>query len=282
MALAFQPEIWAAELKVALEAVQVFASPLVVNRKYEGDITGPGDTVHIPSLKDPTIRNYTKHTDITIDDIDDSEETLTIDQAKYFAFEVDDMEKKFTLTANIAISESARRAAYLLRREVDSRVAKEAADKAGIQIDTTNIADPSDAYELLVQLSVELDDNDVSEAGRYVVVTPAFHGQLLLDNRFVGAGTQDSALTNGLVGQAAGFTIVKSTNVADGDDDGKVIIAGNNNAISYAEALTQIESARMEKRFADLAKGLLVYGTNVIRPEQLVAANVVVQNQFSS
>lgn len=282
MALQFQPEIWAAELKVALEAVQVFASPLVVNRKYEGDITGPGDTVHIPSLADPTIRDYTKHTDITIDEIDDSEDTLTIDQAKYFAFEVDDLEKTFTLTGGIAISESARRAAYLLRRQVDSAVADKAAAEAGIQIDATSILDPSDAYELLVQLSVELDDNDVSEAGRFCVVTPAFHGQLLLDNRFVGAGTSSGVLTNGLVGQAAGFTVVKSTNVADGTGGSKVIIAGNNNAISYAEALTQIEAARMEKRFADLAKGLLVWGCNVIRPEQLVAANVVVGSAFSS
>jgi hypothetical protein len=282
MSLAFQPEIWAAELKVALEAVQVFASPLVVNRKYEGDITGPGDTVHIPSLADPTIRDYKKHTDIVVDEIDDDEETLTIDQAKYFAFEVDDLEKRFTLTGNIAIGESARRAAYLLRREVDSRIAAQAAAEAGIQIDNTSVADPSEAYELLVELSVQLDENEVSEAGRFVVVTPAFHGQLLLDNRFVGAGTQDSVLANGRVGQAAGFTVVKSTNVADGTGGSKVIIAGNNNAISYAEALTQIESARMEKRFADLAKGLLVYGSNVIRPEQLVAANVVVGGTFSS
>lgn len=282
MALAFQPEIWAAELKVALEAIQVFASPLVVNRKYEGDITGPGDTVHIPSLKDPEIRDYEKHKDITIDDIDDEEDTLTIDQAKYFAFEVDDLEKVFTLTGNIAISESARRAAYLLRREVDTRIAEQAAAEAGTQIDVTDVTDPSDAYELLVQISVELDDLNVSEAGRYIVVTPAFHGQLLLDNRFVGAGTTSGVLTNGRVGQAAGFTVVKSTNVADGTGGSKVLIAGNNNAISYAEALTQIESARMEKRFADLAKGLLVYGSNVIRPEQLVAANVVVGSTFSS
>lgn len=282
MALKIQPEIWAAELKVALEAVQVFASPLVVNRNYEGDISGPGDTVQIASVVDPTIRDYVAHNDITVDDIDDGEEDLlTVDQAKYFAFEIDDLEKRFALTGGVAVSESSRRAAYKLRREIDSRIAGQARDDAGIQVDSTSIADPSDAYELLVAFSVLLDDNDVPEGGRFCIVTPAFHGQLLLDNRFVGAGTSSGVLTNGLVGQAAGFTIAKSTNVADGDT-GKAIIAGNTNAITYAEALTEIEATRMEKRFADLAKGLLVYGSEVVRPEQLVAADVVVSNQFSS
>jgi len=278
MALAFNPEIWAAELKVALETVQVFASPLVVNRNFEGEISGPGDTVHITSIADPTIRDYTAHTDITVDDVDDAEETLTVDQAKYFAFEVDDLEKRFALAGGIAISESARRAAYKLRSVVDTRVATQAAADADIQVPEQTLASASDAYDLLVDLSVALDENDVPEAGRFAVVSPAIHGLLLRDDRFVGAGTQSAVLANGLVGQAAGFTVVKSNNLANGPGAGagKSVIAGNNNAITYAEALTEIEAARMEKRFADLAKGLLVYGSQVIRPEQLAAADVIV------
>lgn len=283
MALTFNPEIWAAELKVALEAVQVFASPLVVNRNYEDEISGPGDTVHITSLVDPTIRDYVAHTDITIDDVDDDEEVLIVDQAKYFAFEVDDLEKRWSTAGGIAISESARRAAYKLRRIVDSRIAGQAAAGAEIKIGELEIKTPAEAYELLVQLSVELDENDVPEDSRFAIVTPAFHGQLLLDNRFVGAGVADNVLANGRVGQAAGFEVLKSTNVADGAGAGagKAIIAGNSNAITYAEALTEIESGRMEKRFADLCKGLLVYGSEVIRPEQLATADVIVENQFA-
>lgn len=281
MALTFNPEIWAAELKVALEAVQVFASPLVVNRNYEDEISGPGDTVHITSLADPTIRDYEAHKDIVIDDVDDVEEVLIVDQAKYFAFEVDDLEKRFATAGGVAISESARRAAYKLRRVVDSRIAGEAAADAAIQVDETEIKNASEAYEMLVHLSVELDENDVPEDSRFAIVTPAFHGQLLLDNRFVGAGVADNVLANGRVGEAAGFTVLKSTNVAAGDTTGKKIVAGNNNAITYAEALTEIEAGRMEKRFADLCKGLLVYGSDVIRPEQLATADVIVTNPFA-
>lgn len=277
MALTVTPEVWAAELLVALERAQVYASPLVVNRKYEGDISGPGDTVHVPNLTDPTIRSYAKHTDLTIDEIDDGEDTWTIDQAKYFAFEVDDLEKKQQLVGGQAIAEQSRRAAYLLRTQVDTYVAGLAAAGASVKESEVTLADPAEAYETLVLLSQRLDENDVPEDGRFAVVSPDFYSQLLLDSRFVGAGTNGAVLTNGVVGQSAGFTIVKSNNAPDGAGDGKIQIAGNNTAISYAEALTQIEADRMEKRFADLVKGLLVYGAKVWRPEALVTADVITQ-----
>ncbi|MFO7294268.1 MAG: coat protein, partial [Acidimicrobiia bacterium] len=90
----FVPEVWAAELLVALEKNLVYAAPGVVNRDYEGEIAQYGDTVHITTLGDPTIGTYTPHSDITIEDVDDTPTTLTIDQAKYFAFEVDDIERR--------------------------------------------------------------------------------------------------------------------------------------------------------------------------------------------
>lgn len=284
MAITFKPEIWAAELKVALEAVEVFASSIVVNRNYEGEISGPGDTVHITSLVDPTIREYEAHTDIVIDEVEDVEDTLTLNRSNYFAFEVDDLEKRWTLAGGIAISESARRAAVKLRRIVDTKIATDAAAKAEIKVPEVAIENPSEAYELLVHLGVELDENDVSEDGRFVIVTPAFHGQLQLDNRFIGdAGAASPVLINGKVGQAAGFQVLKSTNVADGPGAGagKAIVAGNNNAITYAEALTEVEAGRMEKRFADLCKGLFVWGSEVIRPEQLATADVIVDSPFT-
>src|SRR5688500_297072 len=92
MAIAnFIPEIWSAQLLLSLKKRHVAAA--LVNRDYEGEISRQGDTVHVTNLTAPTIGNYTKHTDISVEDIDDGTAALTIDQAKYFAFEVDDIEK---------------------------------------------------------------------------------------------------------------------------------------------------------------------------------------------
>ena len=95
MAIAnFKPEVWSADLLVALEKSLVYGAAGVVNRNYEGEIAQYGDTVHITNLVDPTIGTYTAHTDITIEDVDDGTAALLIDQSKYFAFEVDDIEKR--------------------------------------------------------------------------------------------------------------------------------------------------------------------------------------------
>src|SRR5690606_19441138 len=130
------------------------------------------------------------------------------------------------------------------------------------------ISNADEAYDLLVDLAVELDENNVPSEGRFVVVTPAFHGHLLKDNRFVATGDAAAASTraNGVVGSAAGFTVRKSNNAPDGSTTGKLIIAGYDGATTYAEQISSVEAFRMEKRFADGVKGLHLYGAKVVRP----------------
>lgn len=279
----FVPEVWAAELLVALEKNLVYAAPGVVNRDYEGEIAQYGDTVHITTLGDPTIGTYTPHSDITIEDVDDTPTTLTIDQAKYFAFEVDDIERRQARDGGAVLTEQARRAGYLLRDTADQYVAGLMATDvdSGNIVDSgseVTVSDAGGAYDLLVELAVILDKSNVPTEGRWVIVTPDFHGMLLRDQRFVAAGDALGAATrtNGVVGAAAGFTIHKSNNAPDGSGDGKFVIAGYPGAVTYAEQIASVEAARMELRFADMVKGLHLYGALVTRPTGLAAADVVV------
>jgi len=279
---AFIPEVWAAELLVALERSHVYGAPGVVNRDYEGDISAFGDTVHIVSLVDPTIGTYTPHTDITIEDVDDVDATLLINQSKYFAFEVDDVEKRQAKNGGKLLTEQARKAAYKLRDVADTHIAglMAAGVDAGNLVAEATLADPSDAYDLLVDLSVILDEDDVPSDGRWTVVTPKFHGLLLKDSRFVSAGDPTAATTraNGVVGAAAGFSIRKSNNAPNGPGAGagKLVIAGYDGAVSYAEQINKTEAARKEKGFADIVKGLHLYGAKVVRPKGLAAADVII------
>ncbi|MFK4797793.1 N4-gp56 family major capsid protein [Streptomyces sp. MPA0124] len=282
---AFKPEVWNANLLVTLEKSHVYAAPGVVNRDYEGDIASYGDTVHIVGLADPTIGTYTAHTDITIEDVDDTDSTLVIDQAKYFAFEVDDIEKRQARNGGKILTEQARKAAYKLRDVADQYVAGLMA--AGV--DAGNLIAEADAtlttvdqaYDLLVDLGTLLDEDNVPDEGRWVVVTPAFYGLLKKDDRFVGTGDAQAAMTrtNGIVGEAAGFSIRKSNNAPDGPGAGagKLVIAGYNGAVTYAEEINKTEATRKEKGFADIVKGLHLYGSKVVRPTGLAAADVVIQ-----
>ena len=192
---AFKPEVWSAELLVALEKSLVYGAPGVVNRNYEGEISQYGDTVHIVNLADPTIGTYAAHTDITIEDVDDADSTLVIDQSPYFAFEVDDIERR--QARGDVLGEQARKAAYLLRDKADQHLAAKMAAgvDAGNLIAEQTLSTAASAYELLVDLSVTLDEDNIPSENRFVVVTPKFHGLLLKDDRFVGAGDAMGAST---------------------------------------------------------------------------------------
>lgn len=279
---AFKPEVWNANLLVTLEKSHVYAAPGVVNRDYEGDIAQYGDTVHITSLADPTIGTYTPHTDITIEDVDDADATLLIDQSKYFAFEVDDVEKRQALNGGAVLTEQARRAAYKLRDVADTYAAglMAAGVDAGNLVAEQTLSTAAAAYDLLVDLGTILNEDDVPFEGRWAVVTPKFYGLLLKDTRFVGSGDAQAAVTrmNGVVGEAAGFSVRMSNNAPNGPGAGagKLVIAGYNGAVTYAEQINKTEATRKEKGFADIVKGLHLYGAKVIRPKGLAAADVII------
>src|SRR5688500_14057597 len=115
----FIPDLWSARLLVALRKAHVAGN--LVNRDYEGEIKREGDTVKITSINDVTIGTYTAHTDITVEDIDDATRSLLIDQSKYFAVELDDIEKaQYKKGGKSPLEQAVDNAAYQLRDVTDS------------------------------------------------------------------------------------------------------------------------------------------------------------------
>ena len=87
----FMPEVWSKKLQKIFDKKAVFAS--IVNRDFEGDIKNAGDAVKIRTFGDITINDYTRNSSIAYQDLSDPMDTLTIDQQKYFAFKLDDLDK---------------------------------------------------------------------------------------------------------------------------------------------------------------------------------------------
>jgi hypothetical protein len=275
MSLTFIPTVWAARLLVALEKSLIYGQANICNRDYEGDIREAGNTVKIASIGDVTIDNYIKDSDIADPvALTDSDQTLVIDQQKYFNFYVDSVDRA---QQNVNVLEEAmRRSAWRLRDEADRYLAGlmdtgvAAGNKIG-SVSTPKIPTKDDAYEYLVDLGVLLDESDVPMEGRFVVVPAWFHGLLLKDERFVRSGTPtgDRRLMNGEVGDAAGFTILKSNNVPNATGAKYKILAGHSMATSYVEQIVDVKTYQPEKRFGDAVKGLHVYGAKVVRPTAL-------------
>jgi len=275
MALDFIPTVWAARLLTALDNSLIYAQTNVCNRDYQGDIREAGNSVKVASIGEVSIGNYSKNSDILDPEIlTDSEQTMLIDQSKYFNFYVDSIDQA-QQNVNV-LDEAMRRASWSLRDVADSYLAAlmAAAVTSGntLGTDLTPLEPTADdAYESLVDLGVLLDESNTPIDGRFVVVPAWFHGLLLKDNRFVGSGSMrsDGALSNGKVGEAAGFSILKSNNVPNETGEGYKIIAGHSIATSYAEQIVELQTYKPEKRFGDAVKGLHLYGAKVLQPTAL-------------
>lgn len=267
----FIPEIWAAELLTSLKKSLVFAGPDVANRNYEGEIAEAGDTVTINSISRPTIGTYVKNvTSIVPENLTTAQRKLTITESKYFAFEVDDIDKR--QMAGDAFAEAINEAAYGFGDEADQYVEGliAAAVASANALGTVSITTPDLAYQKLIALKVVLDVANVPDDGRrYAVVPPWYHGLLLDNNKFV-ANPQNpdgsQALMNGHVGRGAGFNIKVSNNCPNTTGDDYRVTAGHPIATSYAEQINKVKAYEPEDAFSEAVKGLHLYGAKVIRP----------------
>ena len=266
----FIPEVWSAQLLASLKKSLIFAGPGVANRNYEGDISESGDTVRITSISRPTVATYTKDsTTITPETLTDAQRTLLIDQSKYFAFEVDDIDMRQARSGGALMDEAAVEAAYALADVADQYVAGlyVGVDSSNA-ISTTSITTAALAVSNLIALKVKLDTANVPQQGRYVIIPPWYHGLLLGSDLFtrVDASGNSEGLRNGMVGRAFGFDVLVSNNCVNVTGDDWIVQAGYPGALSFAEQITKVEAYRPESAFSDALKGLHLYGAKLVRP----------------
>lgn len=138
-----------------------------------------------------------------------------------------------------------------------------------VAVDKTNILDK------IVDLGTVLDEQNVPQEGRFLVVPPWFCGLVkssdLKDASLAGDGT--SILRNGRLGMIDRFTLYMSNLMAtttDGSYTAWNIIAGHRSGLTFASQLLESETLRAESTFGDIFRGLQVYGYKVIKPEAMV------------
>ena len=274
----FIPQIWSGRILENLNKQHVFAARL--NRDYEGEIKNFGDSVRINSLGTITIADYTKNGTINNPEtLQGSDMVLEITQAKYFNFEIDDIDRWQQKPK--LMDAATREAAYQMADGVDTYLADSlAADSTnnvtgggGAVLTIGTGAGETNAYVSLVDAGVALSEQNVPTRGRWAVVPPWFEGMLLKDDRFVSYGTVANRddLKNGHIGRAAGFDIYVSNNVSSlgGLGANYYIQTGVNEAATYAEQIDDTEAYRPEGSFSDALKGLHLFGAKVTRPYAL-------------
>ena len=103
----------------------------------------------------------------------------------------------------------------------------------------------------------------------WVVINPEIEACLLQSPEFISAyNVADRTLREGAIGRIAGLDVLVSTNLTA--TDGKYyVLAGTNDAITFASQLAKIESLRDKDSFSDLVRGLYLYGAKTVQPKAL-------------
>ena len=266
---AFIPEIWSQKLNTMLAKNCVMLQ--CVNRNYEGEIKNQGDSVKIITPAAVTISTVSD-TAITYSELQPDETDLVIDQKKFFAFKINDVAQA---QANQSIMEAHLQNAKKAIEEVqDSYLLGQQAyvPAANILGGTTAVTlDKDTIYENFVNLALKLKNADaVSNSQKpWVVINPNIESYLLQSPEFISAyNVADSTLREGAIGRIAGMDVLVSTNLTAVNSK-YYVLAGTNEAITFASQLSKIESLRDKDSFSDLVRGLYLYGAKTIQPKSL-------------
>tara|TARA_S200000501_G_C20837848_1_gene750227 strand:- start:899 stop:1951 length:1053 start_codon:yes stop_codon:yes gene_type:complete len=154
---------------------------------------------------------------------------------------------------------------------------------------TAEITSP---LQILNRMARQMDQANVASDDRWFVADPVFYELLqdenskLISNDFAGGQDAGDVLRNGRVvsGLIRGFKVYKSNNLpflgtgpATVDADGStanlgVIVAGHQSAVASAQQISKTESFRSPTTFADIVRGMNLFGRKILRPESIFTA----------
>ena len=335
----FSPVIYSKQVQVAFRKAAVCEA--ITNNDYFGEIAQMGDSVRIIKEPEITVKEYARGAQITPQDLDDEDFTLTIDKANYYAFKVDDIEEAHSHVNFQSLASD--RAAYRLADQFDQEVLgylsgfkqsalSTAAGTANDVVSGSKAVTTAGSDELLTSMKLRkdsfgnittssagdhsiplaarlpgatalptatasplmvisrmgrlLDQQNVDSQGRWLVVDPVFMELLkdedsrLLNSDFGGSGLQNGLVVNNL----HGFQVYISNNLpsvgtgsgttgsANQNSNFGVIVAGHSSAVATAEQINKTETYRDPDSFADIVRGMHLYGRKILRPEAIVTA----------
>jgi hypothetical protein len=335
----FSPVIYSKQVQLAFRKSSVVEA--ITNNDYFGEIANVGDSVKIIKEPEIAVKNYARGTQVTAQDLDDSDFTLVVDKSAYFAFKVDDIESSQSHINWMSLASD--RAAYRLKDNYDQDVLgymagfrqanlNEVATVARTAAAGTKALAEADADELLPTMKLKkgsfanittasagdhsipiaprlpgsssiptdrisplmliarmgrlLDQQNVDTNGRFIVLDPIFIEMLkdedsrLLNSDFGGSGLQNGLVLNNL----HGFKVYVSNNLpavgtgagtagtANQNANFGVLVAGHEASVATAETITKTETYRDPDSFADIVRGMHVYGRKILRPEAIVTA----------
>jgi len=260
----FIQTIWSKKIQDDLE----LKCKLVDNclRDYEGDVK-QAQSVKILGVGEPTIGAYDGSKDITIEEMSDKGQVLTIDQANYFAFYVDDVNQAQSVPG--LAEKYQEKAVHGLAVKRDSYVA--GLIKVATNATTATNLTQEAVKDAIDKAIVALRERNFDEEG-VIEITPAVYN--VFKNYLITLSTNNPELIRkGVVGKYDDFDVVMSNNMAKDSTHAYCDIRGKK-AIAFAGQINEVEALRAEKRFKDIIRGLDTFGAKTIDEARIQVVKV--------
>lgn len=228
-----------------------------------------GNTIVFGNVSSINVADYAGSVDYQDLDIGDVE--LEMDQKKYWAFKVNDVDK--AQAAGELIDPHMLEAAYSMEEAIEKVCYTKMADNAATKLGNKSVT-PLNAYDLIVDLATVLNKKKVPKTDRFCLIDSDYLGLLSKDKRFT---DKPNILENGVVeGQKiSGFTIVVTEELPKAA--GRTTIIGMQKlGLGFGKQLNETEAMRLENSFADGVRGLCVFGAKPLKADAVVTAKVAI------
>ena len=267
----FTPQIWSDKININLDNYGAYND--IVNRKYEGDIKNKGDVVKFYTYGNLAVKDYNpaagEFTGLEWEDPKGNLLELKVDQQKYIAFQVDDIEK---VQSNVdLVNGFTKRMAIAFAQTKDLFIHGLATAGAGKTLESVALT-KDNVWETVCNMYAELAGKNaivdgVDYAGKRpaLVLTPKAEGILKQAPQYFANAFGNEVLRKGQIGIIGGFDVFVDTNIA-----GTEIVALTSDAIMFAEQITKTDMVKAENSFHHKVKSLHVYGGVVGNPNCIV------------
>jgi hypothetical protein len=307
---AFIPTLWSGKLLAKFYQNTILSE--ITNTDYEGELKNQGDTVRIRLAPSISIQDYTVGQTLSYEVPTPIYQDMQVNKGKYFGVQVNDVlayQADMDLM-NMFTEDAAKQLKISIENEVffnsfvtEGPAAANEGSAAGAISAAYNLGTDlvpvagSAVLNTILRMSTALDEQNVPEDGRFLVISP-YDRHLLMQSNIAQAyftGDQSSVVRTGKIGMLDRFNVYVSNLLPKGGAGKSLVaglsgvgsgatltnavarrtmIAGTKQAVSFAMTVDKTEPLRNQTDFGDIVRGLAVYGRKVVKPEALVVAQV--------
>ena len=310
---AFIPTLWSGKLLAKFYQNTILSE--IANTDYEGELKNQGDTIRIRLAPSISISDYTVGQNLSYEVPTPIFQDMQVNKGKYFGVQVNDVlayQSDMNLM-NMFTEDAAKQLKIQIENEVffnnmitegpaaankgATAGAISASYNLGTDVTPIDQATPENVLKAILRMASALDEQNVPEDGRWLIISP-FDRQLLMQSNIAQAyftGDPQSTIRSGKIGMLDRFTVYVSNLLPKGEA-GKALVAGlsatssggavtnakarrtmvagTKAAMSFALTVNKTEPLRNQTDFGDIVRGLAVYGRKTVKPEALVQAQV--------